>query len=573
MLLTLHIENYALIQSSDITLQAGLTAITGETGAGKSIMLGALGLLLGDRADSSALYDPTHKCVVEATFDIKDLALQQFFADNDLDYDDTLILRRDLLPTGKSRAFVNDSPVPLAPLRQLAAKLVDIHSQHQTLTLTGSQFQIDLLDTLAEEADRLTSSHGSEIPNTPTSLKQQYAEAFKEYHALKHRLEDLTAQDAQNRKDYDYNSFLFNQLQQAALQDGEQEQLEEELQTLTNTSDIKEAFATLFAVAEDSDSGSALSALSTAKTYLGKVALYNKDIAQLQQRLDSALIELRDIVDETHQLDERFLYSPQRQEDVEERLDTIYQLEKKHSVNSIAELLDIQHQLDEQLQSTSIMDEEIHRIMEAVDRAYHSLQQLAAQLTQQRKRAANKLEQALPPILAELGMKEARLRVDLTPAPDYTANGNDQVQLMFNANRGGTFREIGKVASGGELSRLMLAIKSAISQQQLLPTIIFDEIDSGVSGDIAGRVGIIMQHMAEHMQVIAITHLPQIAAKASHQLKVYKAIDSDSQRTASHIKELSQQERLNEIAIMLSNDPPTAAALQTAKELMNDSEK
>lgn len=562
MLLSLHIENYALIQSSDITLYGGFTAITGETGAGKSIVLGALGMLLGDRADSHALYNPEQKCVVEATFDIRAIGLQQFFADNDLDYDDMLILRRELLPSVKSRAFVNDSPVQLTLLRQLATKLVDIHSQHQTLTLTSNQFQIDLLDTLVvDDAQRA---------NPAWAVRAQYGEAFRQYHALKHRLEELTAQEAQNRKDYDYNSFLLSQLQQAALRDGEQEELEEELQALTNIIDIKEAIAVLCAVAEDNEETSALSALDMAKSRLGKVVQYSKEIAELQNRLEGALIELRDIVEETHRLDDRFQASPQRQAEVEQRLDTIYQLEKKHNVNNIRELLGIQQQLNNHLQSIATMDEEIHRTMEAVDQSYHSVQQLAARLTQQRRNAAIALEQTLPHILTQLGMKEAQIKVSLTAASDYNANGHDQVQLLFNANRGGGLREIGKVASGGELSRLMLAIKSVISQQQLLPTIIFDEIDSGVGGDIAGRVGTIMQHMARRMQVIAITHQPQIAAKASHQLKVSKSVDGDSQRTVSRIRELSESERLDEIAIMLSSYPPTHAALQTAKELMND---
>lgn len=560
MLTNLHIENYALIAQSDIQFLPGFIAITGETGAGKSILLGALGLLLGDRADIQALYNTTRKCIIEATLDIRTLRLEPFFQANDLDYDDTLLLRRELLPEGKSRAFVNDSPVALTLLRELGSHLIDIHSQHQTLTLTGSQFQMDLIDSLAAE------------PSRQDAVLPQYRKVFKEYRQQKQALEELTAQEAQSRKELDYNRFLFNELEEAHLDAGEQEQLEEEQRMLAGTEDVKAAFAQLLTLTEGNDDGGdyagALSALTAAKNQLSRIAHCHKDIDSLHQRLDSTLIELRDIVDEVHRLDEHFQFSPERQSTVEERLDLIYRLEKKHDADSIAQLLSIRDALSQKLQNIDHMDEQIHRIMESVDRSYHQVQQLAAQLTKQRQQTAKALEKSLLPTLANLGMKEARLQVQLSPAAAYGDNGGDDVQFLFNANAGGTFRELSKVASGGELSRLMLAIKSMISQQRLLPTIIFDEIDSGVSGDIAGRVGSIMQRMAQHMQVIAITHLPQIAARAGQHLKVYKAVDSTTQRTASHITALSEQQRLHEIAVMLSAEPPTAAALQTARELM-----
>lgn len=557
MLKNLHIENYALITHSDINFENGFIAITGETGAGKSILLGALGLLLGDRADNQALYNKENKCIIEASLDVNQLGLEPFFLEHDLDYDDTLLLRRELLPNGKSRAFVNDSPVALTLLRELGSRLVDIHSQHQTLTLTGSQFQLDLLDNLA--------AHGT----NESSVLQDYHKVFAKYQQLKHQLEVLTEQDAQNRKELDYNRFLFDELDNAKLNSEEQEQLEEEQQLLSSTEEIKESFAQIFALTEgDDENAAALSALTSVKGQLAHISHCHKDIEELHQRMDSVIIELRDIMDEVHRLDDRFQYSPERQTEVDDRLDLIYRLEKKHNVENVSELLKIHDDLDRKLQNISNTDEQIHHTMEAVDAAYHQVQQLAATLTKQRKQSAKKLEEALLPTLAELGMKEARLQVHFATATDYNINGGDMVQFLFNANKGGELRELSKVASGGELSRLMLAVKSMISQQKLLPTIIFDEIDSGVSGDIAGRVGTIMQRMARNMQVIAITHLPQIAARAGQHLKVYKAVEDETQRTVSHIKTLSQPERLHEIAMMLSTDPPTEAALQTARELM-----
>ena len=548
MLKTLHIENYALIQETDIAFDDSFTVITGETGAGKSILLGALGLLLGQRADTQVLNDKERKCVVEATFDIAGLSLQPLFEQYDADYDDHLILRREILPSAKSRAFVNDSPANLQFLKELAPHILDIHSQYQTLTLTESLFQTQLVDSFSNPA-----------------LLPNYQTLYRQYVGLKHELERLTAQDAENNKVLDYNRFLFDELVAANLQDGEQQELEEEATLLEHTGTIKEALGALNALC-DSDEG-ATARLLAACSELANVARYHSDIDTLHQRLDSCVIELQDILSDAASLDDKLQFSPERQAFVTERLDLIYRLQKKHGVDSIAALLDIQHRLDQQLQEADNLDDRIREVMEQVDAAYAHMQQAADSLTTGRRQAGRQLEKQLLPVLAQLGMASARIVVDIQPASDYGVMGHDSVCLLFNANQGGTLRPLAEVASGGELSRLMLAVKSVVTKRNFLPTIIFDEIDSGVSGDISVAVGAIMRQMAQHMQVIAISHLPQIAAKASQHLKVAKALEGD--RTISRIHQLQPDQRVTEIAVMLSSNPPTAAALQTARELMS----
>ncbi|MBQ3982621.1 MAG: DNA repair protein RecN [Bacteroidales bacterium] len=551
MLTTLHIENYALIHETDITFDGGFVVITGETGAGKSILLGALGLLLGQRADTQVLSDKELKCVVEASFDISGLGLQPLFEQYDADYDDVLILRREILPTAKSRAFVNDSPANLQFLKELGPHILDIHSQYQTLTLTESLFQTQLLDSFSD-----------------SSLLAQYQTLYHQYGVLKHQLEQLTAQDAENNKVLDYNRFLFEELQAAKLQPDEQQELEEEAHLLEHTGAIKEALGTVVAVCDgngDSDD-SAVARLVTSRSLLAHVASYHPDIQALHQRLDSTLIELQDILSEVSSLDDRLQFSPERQEQVNDRLDLIYRLQKKHGVDTVAALLDIQQQLDQQLQEAEGLDDRIREVMEQVDSVFALMQQAADKVTAARTKAGRMLEKQLLPVLSQVGMASAKIVVEITPANDFNLLGHDNVRLLFNANQGGTLRPLAEVASGGELSRLMLAVKSVVTQRNLLPTIIFDEIDSGVSGDISVAVGDIMSRMAQHMQVVAISHLPQIAAKASQHLKVAKALEGS--RTVSRIRQLNPDERVTEIAVMLSSNPPTTAALQTARELM-----
>lgn len=553
MLKTLHIENYALIRETDISFAGGFVVITGETGAGKSILLGALGLLLGQRADTQVLSDKERKCVVEATFDIADLGLEPLFARYDADYDDVLILRREILPSAKSRAFVNDSPANLQFLKELGPHILDIHSQYQTLTLTESTFQTQLLDTLAD--------------HSPLS---EYQAQYREYASLKHELEQLTAQESENKKAYDYNLFLFNELKAANLAEDEQQELEDEARLLEHAETIKEALGNVAALCDGNEGDGVVSRLSSSRGFLSHVASFHEGIESLYQRLDSCLIEVQDILSEAADLDDKIQYSPERQEEVNSRLDLIYRLQKKHNVGTIAELLEIERNLYSQLQEADSLDDRIRDLMERVDKVFSQMQQTADRLTSSRRKAGSMLEKQLLPVLAQVGMASARIVVDISPAQDYGPMGHDTVRLLFNANQGGTPRLLSEVASGGELSRLMLAVKSLVTRRSLLPTIIFDEIDSGVSGDISVAVGGIMRHMSEHMQVIAISHLPQIAAKAGQHFKVAKAVEDRS--TVSRIRQLTPDEHVTEIAVMLSSNPPTAAALQTARELIKESE-
>ena len=542
MLKTLHIENYALIRETDISFAGGFVVITGETGAGKSILLGALGLLLGQRADTQVLSD------------IADLGLEPLFARYDADYDDVLILRREILPSAKSRAFVNDSPANLQFLKELGPHILDIHSQYQTLTLTESTFQTQLLDTLAD--------------HSPLS---QYQTQYREYASLKHELEQLTAQESENKKAYDYNLFLFNELKAANLAEDEQQELEDEARLLEHAETIKEALGNVAALCDGNEGDGVVSRLSSSRGYLSHVASFHEGIESLYQRLDSCLIEVQDILSEAADLDDKIQYSPERQEEVNSRLDLTYRLQKKHTVGTIAELLEIERKLDSELQEADSLDDRIRELMERVDKVFSQMQQTADRLTTSRRKAGSMLEKQLLPVLAQVGMASARIVVDISPAQDYGPMGHDTVRLLFNANQGGTPRLLSEVASGGELSRLMLAVKSLVTRRSLLPTIIFDEIDSGVSGDISVAVGGIMRHMSEHMQVIAISHLPQIAAKAGQHFKVAKAVEDRS--TVSRIRQLTPDEHVTEIAVMLSSNPPTAAALQTARELIKESER
>ncbi len=550
MLQHLTIENYALIKSLDIDFAKGFTTITGETGSGKSIILGALGLLLGQRADVQVLFEKDKKCVVEATFDIKDLDLMSFFEDNDLDYDDTLLLRREIQPSGKSRAFINDTPASLQVMKDLGVYILDIHSQHQTLTLKNSDFQLSLLDVMCTSQD----------------CKNDYRQEYTIYKKHKAELHALEEQERKDKADLDYHQFLFNELQQVQLQDGEQEELEQEQKLLANAESIKSNLMAVVVACDDSEDA-VVSRLQSCKSLLAKVADYHSSIGEVYARFDSCLIELRDIISEIESIDSEIQYSPQRQDEVNQRLDAIYRLQTKHGVNTIAELLEIQNQLDDKLQVVSSLDGKIEEARKALALSEKKLGALAKQLTALRKEAANLLQKQIQPILSDLGMKDAEFRVDISSAEGFMATGCDEVSFMFNANKGGQLREIGKVISGGELSRVMLAIKSLITSKSLLPTIIFDEIDTGVSGEISGKVGSIMKRMSATTQVFAITHLPQIAAKADTHLKVYKKVENE--RTLSQMIILNDNDRVEEIAKMLSSDKVTDSALATARELMN----
>lgn len=552
MLTSLHIENYALIRESDIAFGPGFVAITGETGAGKSILLGALGLLLGQRADAAVLADKERKCVVEAQLDITGLGLEPLFEEADVDYDNHLILRREISPAAKSRAFVNDTPVQLPFLKELGSRLVDIHSQHQTLTLADSTFRLSLLDSIiAKSRDK--------------GVTETYAASYREYTALKHDLEALTTAEAQNRKEQDFLQFQFDELAAARLVADEQAPLEQESQLLSHAEAVREGLAAASSLLDDDSEQAVLSRLRQAKSALSHIASFHPEVEELLARLDSSLIELDDINKSLSSLADGINYSPDRQQQVDERLALLYRLQKKHGVDSVEALIAIRDSLDARLQSIATLDDRIQALMEQVDQAFRKLQSAAEALTKARAAAGAMLAKSLLPTLHDLGMPEARFEVSLSPAASYGPMGHDSVSFLFNANRGGDLRDLSKVASGGELSRLMLAIKSVLHSST--QTLIFDEIDSGVSGDISVAVGSIMQRMAQHAQIIAITHLPQIAARAGQHLKVYKENETD--RTVSHIRELNPDDRITEVAVMLSSDPPTPAALQTARELMS----
>lgn len=550
MLRQLSIENYALIRSLQITFNEGFTAITGETGAGKSIILGALGLLAGQRADTQVLSDKNKKCVIEAVFGIETLGLKKFFDDNDLDYDDNVLIRREILPTAKTRAFINDTPVSLQQLRDFGTKVLDIHSQNQTLTLLNADFQMRFVDTLA----------GNE------KLLKEYSALYGGYVQAKNELSQLRAELQQNRRDKDYNQFLYDELDKAQLAENEQEELEQELNLLNHTETIKQTFGEVLETADRQDDA-AIARLQSAKSQLSKIVSYYPEVEELYNRLESSIIELRDIFSEIESLDENLSYSLERQQYVSQRLDTIYNLQSKHSVSTVAELLEIKSQLSDKLLAVTDLDERINKLEKQISETESRLRQMAGVLSERRHKTSQQIESELLPTLAELGMKDAQIVVELTPTENLLSNGTDAVRLLFNANRGGELREVGKVISGGELSRLMLALKSLIVKTNLLPTIIFDEIDTGVSGTIAVAMANIMQKMSQNTQVVAITHLPQVAGKAKTQFKVYK--ESDEVSTQTSMRQLTEEQRVEEIATMLSSEKLTASAIETAKQLMS----
>lgn len=550
MLRQLSIENYALIRSLQITFNEGFTAVTGETGAGKSIILGALGLLVGQRADTQVLQDKERKCVIEAVFDIGGLGLEKFFADNDLDYDTNVLIRREILPTAKTRAFINDTPVSLQIMRDFGNMVVDIHSQNQTLTLLNPDFQMRFVDTLADNAE----------------LLKKYASEYAVFQNVKSELTQLREELQQSRRDKDYNQFLFDELEKAQLTENEQEELEQELNLLNNTETIKQTFGEILESADRQDDA-AIPRLMSAKSQLSKITSYYPQAEELFQRLDSCVIELRDIFSEIENLDENLTYSFDRQQFVSQRLDMIYNLQSKHGVNSVGELLEIKSQLNDKLQSTNDLSEKIQALEQRLTETESHLHDLANELSTKRHKASQQLEQEVLPLLADLGMKDAQIKVQLSTCENFQSDGTDAITLLFNANKGGELREVGKIISGGELSRLMLAIKSLIVKAKMLPTLIFDEIDTGVSGTIAVQMANIMKRMSQNAQVLAITHLPQVAAKAECHYKVYK--ESDDTSTQTSMCRLTEEQRVEEIAKMLSSEKLTASAIETAKQLMN----
>jgi len=550
MLIHLSIKNYALIAFSSIDFSNQLSIITGETGAGKSILLDALGLVLGKRADLNALRDKENKCVVEAHFEISNYNLSNFFEENDLDFDATTVLRREILPSGKSRAFINDSPVTLAVLQELGTFLLDIHSQHQTQDLSNENQQIQILDVIGNNQN-LILDYQTELAN---------------YKANKKKLIELQEEQKALSKEQDYNSFLLEELLAADLKLGEQEILESELEKLSNVEFVHEQFEKSTAILSDEQYG-VINLLKELKTSLQKVSPIDTAYHELFERVQSAEIELKDVLDEVDNQTEKLIKDPVQLELINGKLQQIYALQKKHYVNSIDELLIIQDELNAKVFKVEGLSEAIEKLVQAELVFESKLTDLANQIHQKRMEIIPSLIDEIKAIINPLGMPNANFKFELIPTDKFLSNGKDHIEWLFSANKGTDFGILKKTASGGEMSRIMLAIKAILVKYSNLPTIIFDEIDTGVSGDVANKMGEIMKEMSQNMQVMAITHLPQVASKGHQHFKVSK--DHNSDQTVSEIKLLSKEDRIKEIAQMLSGENITDSAISHAKELLN----
>lgn len=550
MITSLSIENFALIEKLSVNFSEGFSVITGETGAGKSILLGALGLVLGKRADLSSLKNKEEKCVIEANFSIKDYNLKSFFIENDLDYEDQTIIRREILPTGKSRAFINDTPVNLNELQRLSNYLIDIHSQHQTQELSDDDVQFKIIDSVAANSD----------------LILQYSLKLKDLKKLKSDLKSKIEQLNIVLKEQDYNSFLLEELLAANLKADEQEVLETQFEKLNNVEFIKENIVKSLAIANDDQFG-VLNNLKEIKLHFQKIAGFSSEYNSLFERVSSVLIEFDDIEKELTNFSETLNSNPEELATINEKLQLIYLLQKKHQVNSINELLDIQNDLDNKVISVVTLESDINLIENKIQDNTNELNVFAEKIHKKRIEAIPILTNKLSQILDKLGMSNARFDIQMIFNEEFLTNGKDEIQFLFSANKGSDFGLLKKVASGGEMSRIMLAVKSVLSEYSKLPTIIFDEIDTGVSGEIAHKMGEIMKAMSTNMQVFAITHLPQIAGKGKEHFKVFKFIKEN--QTQSELKLLSDEERVIEIAQMLSGSTISDSALNHAKELLN----
>ncbi len=550
MLTSLSIHNYALINQLSIDLSSGLSIITGETGAGKSILLGALGLVLGNRADLSSLKDTSKKCIVEAKVAIASYNLKDFFEKVDLDYEDTTILRREILPSGKSRAFVNDTPVTLSVLNELRSKLIDVHSQHQTMQLSDASFQFTVLDALAKNAKKIAS----------------YKRGVHQLHQLKKELENLENNQREINLQYDYNSHLFKELEDANLQVDEQNNLEEKLEKLNNIEDIKLNLAEALDLSVNEEVG-IQNLLNTLENRLSKIASFSKEYQDVSERITSVKIEIDDIVSELETANENVEFNPNEAEEINDRLQLLYNLQKKHAVNSNQELVNVLEDLSDKVRQVESADEVINHKKKEIEDVSEKLDQIALKITDTRKKVIPNLKKELELLLSDLGMENARFSINIKPTSKYFSNGKDELEFLFSANKGGNFGELKKVASGGELSRIMLAVKKVLSENTQLPTIIFDEIDTGVSGEVSNKIAAIMQQMSKHMQVISITHLPQVAAKGDNHYKVYK--EEINSVTTTNLRLLSADERIVEIAEMLSGKEISETAITHAKELLN----
>jgi DNA repair protein RecN (Recombination protein N) len=550
MITSLAIKNYALIEKLTIDFSKGFSIITGETGAGKSIILGALGLALGKRADLTSLKNKEEKCVIEAHFDISKYNLLPFFEANDLDYEPETIIRREILPSGKSRAFINDSPVNLQELQELSLYLIDIHSQQQTQELSDEDVQFKIIDAIAGNLDTIVT----------------YQSVLKNYKSNKSKLNALTKRKSEVSKEQEYNTFLLEELVSAKLKSGEQEFLEENYEQLNNVEIIKEALDKSLAIANEEQIGVFYN-LNEIKNAIQKIALFSADYNMLFERITSLKIEFEDIATELNRCSEKLINDPEQLNLINQKLQLIYNLQKKHQVSTVDELLAIQAKLENSVLELGNIDEEIARLTELVDDNIKELDQICDTIHKNRLEAIPLLSQKLVSILETLGMPNVRFNMELKSTSTYFENGKDELQFLISANKGTDFGLLKKVASGGEMSRIMLAVKAILAQYSKLPTLIFDEIDTGVSGEIANRMGEIMKEMSAQMQIFAITHLPQIAAKGTEHFKVFKSTVGDD--TQSELKLLTRDERVVEIAQMLSGTVISDSALNHAKALLN----
>lgn len=550
MLRSLYIQNYALIEKLDISFGAGFSVITGETGAGKSIILGAIGLLLGQRAEVKAIRQGASKCVIEARFDISAYGMEPFFEENELEYEEECILRREVYASGKSRAFINDTPASLVQMKELGEQLIDVHSQHQNLLLNKEGFQLNVLDILSHNDEQLS----------------VYQSLYREWKQAQQDLAELIARAEQNKADEDYIRFQLEQLEEANLSAGEQEELEQETDTLSHAEEIK---AGLFRVGQllTSDEGGLLAGLKESlNTMLGLQKVYSP-ATELAERLESTYIELKDVSQEVSSQEEDVEFNPERLEEVNDRLNLIYTLQQKHRVTTVEELLALTEEYAAKLAAITSYDEHIGELTTLCDTLYNKVKKQAAVLTKARAGAAREVEKQMASRLVPLGMPNVRFQVEMGMRKEPGVHGEDTVNFLFSANKNGALQSISSVASGGEIARVMLSIKAMIAGAVKLPTIVFDEIDTGVSGEIADRMADIMQEMGEQdRQVISITHLPQIAARGCAHYKVYKQ-DNETE-TNSHIRRLADEERVEEIAHMLSGATLTEAALNNAKALL-----
>ena len=554
MLYSLHVKNLALIKEQEIEFSKGLNILTGETGAGKSIIIGAIGLLLGQRADSRSIKADAKRCVVEATFDLSQDALEPFFQENDLDFDGAeCIIRRELTSAGKSRAFINDTPASLTQLKELGEQLLDVHSQHKNLLLGKEDFQLNVLDIVANHQETLDA----------------YKTEYQSYRRLSKQLEEALEEAEACKEDEDYLRFQVNQLADANLKEGEQEELEEEAETLEHAEDIKSSlYAAANHLQSSNEGADVLGLLKQSISEIQSISSVYSSAEEWAERLDSCYIELKDVANELENQAEDVEYNPQRLEQVNERLNTIYTLQKKHGVESVEELLTLQKEMEEKLLRITNSDDFIEQLRQQVEARKEKALALAKKLSQSRTATAKRVEKEMEERLLPLGMPNVQFKCSILAIPsELSSTGYDQVQFLFNANKSGEPKPVSQIASGGEIARVMLSLKALIAGAVKLPTIIFDEIDTGVSGSIAEKMARMMQEMGERgRQVISITHLPQIAALGAHHYKVYKEDTDDA--TLTHIIPLNDEQRIEEIACMLSGEQLTQAALDNAKTLL-----